>query len=435
MNILMPQLGETVSEGKILRWFKSVGDAVTVGENLCEIETDKVTVEVPATEAGILSAIKVEEGTVAPVGMVIAVVGEEGPAEAAGATSIAPPPPPPPPEPIKSTDSIQPTTARHLDPYREVQTPQGNFGAARLGNGATATPLARRLAATGGVDIASITGTGPRGRITGKDVEAALAKRGTAAPALDRAENFSELIGDVHRSRPHEVVPVDGMRRTIARRLGESKSTVPHFYLSIDVDLDLLGKMRAEANAGAPKDAEGKPAYKLSINDFLIKALGLALQEVPHANAIWSGSEVLSFAHSDIGVAVAVEGGLFTPVLHAVEQMPLSVISQQVKSLAARARTRSLQPHEYQGGTSSISNLGMYGVREFSAIINPPQSSILAVGGSHRHAVETPDGGVAFVDQLTATLSCDHRVIDGVTGAEVLASFKALVENPLRMLI
>ena len=168
-----------------------------------------------------------------------------------------------------------------------MQTPQGNFGAARLGNGATAKPLARRLAATGGVDIASITGTGPRGRITGKDVEAALAKRGTAAPALDRAENFSELIGDVHRSRPHEVVPVDGMRRTIARRLGESKSTVPHFYLSIDVDLDLLGKMRAEANAGAPKDAEGKPAYKLSINDFLIKALGLALQEVPHANAIW----------------------------------------------------------------------------------------------------------------------------------------------------
>jgi len=435
MDVLMPQLGETVSEGKIIKWFKSVGDAVAAGENLCEIETDKVTVEVPALAAGVLNAINVDVGAVAPVGAVIAVVGDSG-------ASAEPATPPPAaagtaaqPAGRAAAPVSPPSLARHkeLDPFHEVQTPRQSFGPARLANGVRVTPLARRLAVNAAIDLAGIVGSGARGLITGKDVEAAIAARPAAPPSLARAETFEELIGEVHRNRPHAVEPIDGMRRIIAKRLSEAKATIPHFYVSADVEIDRLLRVREEINSGAPQVAEGTPAYKLSINDFMIKALALALQEVPRANAIWSGSDVLTFEHSDVGVAVAVPGGLLTPVIAAAERKTLSAISNEMKDLAARARSRSLQPDEYQGGTTTISNLGMHRVREFSAIINPPQSTILAIGGIRREAVEAEDGGVAFVGRITATLSCDHRVVDGVVGAELLDVFREFVEQPLRM--
>jgi pyruvate dehydrogenase E2 component (dihydrolipoamide acetyltransferase) len=225
------------------------------------------------------------------------------------------------------------------------------------------------------------------------------------------------------------------MRRIIARRLIEAKTTIPHFYLTIDADTDRLMEIREEINRGAKKNADGEPAYKLSVNDFMIKALALALQEVPHANAAWAGDSILEFEHSDVAVAVAIPGGLITPVIFSAESKSLSAISNEMKSLAARAKTRSLQPHEYQGGSTSISNLGMYGIREFSAVINPPQATILAIGASERRPIEKKDGGVGFAGRVSVTLSCDHRVVDGALGAELLNSFKAMIENPLRMIV
>jgi pyruvate dehydrogenase E2 component (dihydrolipoamide acetyltransferase) len=436
MNVLMPQLGETVSEGKIIKWFKAVGDTVAAGENLCEIETDKVTVEVPAIAPGILSAINVDVGTVAPVGAVIAVLGDS---VAAGGPAVpaAAPRPASTPAPAKTTAPpvvavVTPTGPRKLDPFQEVQTPLVNFGPARLPGGIMVSPLARRLAANGGIDLSRIAGSGPQGRITGKDVEKAVGAR-PSTPSLARAETFEELIGEVHRGRPHTNLPIDGMRRTMARRLVTAKATIPHFYVSADVAIDALARVREEINAGSPKDADGAAAYHLTITDFMVKALALALQQVPRANAIWSGDGILAFKHSDVAVAVALPDGLLTPVVTAAETKSLSAISGEIKSLAARARDRALQPHEYQGGTTTLSNLGMHGVREFSAIINPPQATVLAVGAARRDAIEKEDGGIAFVGRITATLSCDHRVVDGVVGAELLARFRELVENPLRM--
>jgi pyruvate dehydrogenase E2 component (dihydrolipoamide acetyltransferase) len=414
MNVLMPQLGETVQEGKVIKWFKAVGDAVAAGENLCEIETDKVTVEVPAISPGILQAINVRAGAVAPVGAVIAVLGNG----AATAPAVIDRPP---------VDS----KPKQLDPFREVHTHRQNFGPARFASGVTVTPLARRLAAQGAIDISQVSGSGAHGRITGKDVEKAIASH----PAAVLAETSADPIGEAYRNRPHTVVPVDGMRAIIARRLVESKSTIPHFYLTADIAIDRLSSLRQEINAGAPKDAAGAPAYKLSINDFMIRALALALQEVRHANAIWSSEGILTFQHSDIGVAVAIPGGLLTPVVLAAESKSLAALSDEMKGLAARARERALQPHEYQGGATTISNLGMHGIARFSAIINPPQSTILAIGASRRDAVETGGGGVAFVSRISATLSCDHRVVDGLTGAELLNSFGAFVAYPLRMVV
>ena len=451
MDVLMPQLGETVSEGKIIQWFKKVGDTVKAGENLCEVETDKVTIEVPTLAAGTLQAINVEAGVVAPVGAVIAVVGDgaaAAPSAAKAEPAKAAPSPAPAPAPKAAPAPTAPAQAPTpapvaaaprartgpMNPYREVNTPLGNFGPATLPSGTVVSPLARRLAANAGINLASLNGSGSRGRITGSDVEKAIASRGTAtaAPGMAIAE---EPIGQAWKDRPHKVVPLDGMRRVIAKRLTLSKTTVPHFYLVADVEMDRLAKVREDVNGGAPKDGEGMPAYRLSINDFFIKALALALQKVPAANAIWSSDGILQFEHSDIGVAVAIPGGLLTPVIANAETKSLSAISTEMKDLAKRARNKALQPQEYTGGTSSISNLGMYGVREFSAIINPPQSTILAVGASRRQAVEGKDGGVAFVSQIAATLSCDHRVVDGALGADLLAAFKDLVEHPLRMVV
>jgi pyruvate dehydrogenase E2 component (dihydrolipoamide acetyltransferase) len=286
--------------------------------------------------------------------------------------------------------------------------------------------------------LSRLSGSGPHGRVVAADVEAAIAKSGAmtggAAPQALAVGPSAAQVMALYQGVEFQEVPLDPMRATIARRLVEAKQTVPHFYLTADVTMDALNKLREEANAGAPKK-DGEPAYKLSVNDFVIKALALALQRVPAANAVWAQDRILRFSHSDLGVAVAIDGGLITPVIRDAEQRSLSAISNEMKELAARARDKKLKPNEYQGGASAISNLGMYGVREFAAIINPPHATILAVGAAQRRPVETEDGSVRFESQMSVTLSCDHRVVDGALGAELLAAFKALIESPVRMLV
>jgi pyruvate dehydrogenase E2 component (dihydrolipoamide acetyltransferase) len=325
-----------------------------------------------------------------------------------------------------------------LDPFFEVRTPQRNYGPARLAGGRSATPLARRLAAEGGIDLAAISPSGPHGRIVARDVEAAARAAPKAAPrpaAAPAAGPSAEEVKALYRGVPFQEVPLDGMRRIIATRLVQAKQTIPHFYLTADVEIGRLITLREEANAAAPKDDDGMAAFKLSLNDLIIKAWAAALQRVPAANAVWAQDRILRFQHCDIGVAVAIEGGLIAPVIRRAEMKALSAISNEMKELAARARARKLTPDEYQGGSSAISNLGMYGVREFAAVINPPQATMLAVGAARRQAVETEDGGVAFASVLAVTLSCDHRVVDGVLGAELLAAFKSFIEQPVTMLV
>jgi len=445
MDVLMPQLGETVAEGKITQWFKSAGDAIKPGDNLFEIETDKVSMEVPSTTAGVLAEIRVPAGEVAPVGAVVAVIADGAAASAAPAAETPSKPAPSSaapaarPAPVAAPiAAAQPAMAApiKLDPFFEVRTPQRNYGPARLAGGRSATPLARRLAAEGGIDLAAVSASGPHGRIVARDVEAAARAAPKAAPGVALATGPSaEEVKALYRDVPFQEVPLDGMRRIIATRLVQAKQTIPHFYLTADVEIGRLITLREEANAAAPKDGDGKVAFKLSLNDLIIKAWAAALQRVPAANAVWAQDRILRFQHCDIGVAVAIEGGLIAPVIRRAEMKALSVISNEMKELAARARARKLTPDEYQGGSSAISNLGMYGVREFSAVINPPQATMLAVGAARRQAVETEDGGVAFASVLAVTLSCDHRVVDGALGAELLAAFKSFIERPVTMLV
>jgi pyruvate dehydrogenase E2 component (dihydrolipoamide acetyltransferase) len=446
MDVLMPQLGETVAEGKITQWFKSAGDAIAPGDNLFEIETDKVSMEVPSTSAGVLAEIRVAAGEVAPVGAVVAVIADKAGTAAslprdASAAASAPPAAKAAPaaplglstSPVSAASLAAPSVPIKLDPFFEVRTPERNYGPARLAGGARVTPLARRLAAQGGIDLAGISPSGPSGRIRARDVETALASGKRAAPAA--AAPSADQIKALYRDVPFEEVPLDGMRRTIATRLAQATQTIPHFYLSADVGIGAVIKLREQANAAAPRDADGNPGFKLSVNDFVIKAWAAALRRVPAANAIWAEDRILRFRHSDIGVAVALEGGLITPIIRSADTKTLSAISREMKELSARARERKLKPEEYQGGVSAISNLGMYGVREFSAIINPPQSTILAVGAARRQAIETEAGGVAFASVMSVTLSCDHRVVDGALGAQLLAAFKGCVEQPVTMLV
>jgi pyruvate dehydrogenase E2 component (dihydrolipoamide acetyltransferase) len=456
MDVLMPQLGETVAEGKITKWFKSAGDAVKPGDNLFEIETDKVSMEVPATVAGTLTDIRFQVGDIAKVGAVIAVIMGAGEATTTGASAEAPPLPTgekvgvrgdqaggaartPPPSPPRG-EGVAPSPLRFparapmpLDPFFEVRTPARNYGPAKITGGIAVTPLARRLAAESGIDLSRISGSGPHGRITARDIESAPRPPATREALADGPN--ADQVKALYAPGSYEEVPLDGMRRTIAARLTQATQTVPHFYLTADVEIARLLALREEANNAAPKDRDGSPAFKLSVNDFIIRALALALQHVPAANAVWAGDRILRFRHSDIGVAVALEGGLITPIIRNAETKSLTVISAEMKDLAERAREKKLKPQDYQGGSSAISNLGMYGVREFSAIINPPHATILAVGAARRQAVETEDGGVAFASMLSVTLSCDHRVVDGALGAELLAAFKALIEKPVTMLV
>jgi pyruvate dehydrogenase E2 component (dihydrolipoamide acetyltransferase) len=445
MDILMPQLGETVTEGKITTWFKSVGDAVKPGDNLFEIETDKVTMEVPATNAGFLTEIMVVAGAVAPVGAVVAVVGEAGgkasaPAPAAASSPIAAKPAPagrPAVGFIAPVATATPAAAHKpsgpMDPFFEVRTPARNHGPAQLAGGTYVTPLARRLASESGIDLSRIKGSGPHGRIVAQDVESA-AQTGSGRASAPAGPSAAQVLA-MYRETPYEEVPLDGMRKTIATRLVQAKSTIPHFYLTADIDIDNLIAMREQANAAAPKGADGKPAYKLSLNDFVIKAWAAALKRIPATNAVWAEDRILRFQQVDIGIAVAIDGGLLTPVIRHADAKSVGAIAADMRDFAERARAKKLQPAEYQGGATAISNLGMYGVREFAAIINPPHATILAVGASRRQAVEKPDGSVGFVSQISATVSYDHRVIDGALGAELLAAFRGFMEQPVTMLV
>jgi pyruvate dehydrogenase E2 component (dihydrolipoamide acetyltransferase) len=441
MDVLMPQLGETVAEGKITQWYKAPGDAVQPGDNLFEIETDKTSMEVPATAAGVLAEIRAGVGDVVPVGTIVAVISD-------GGTRAAAPPPP------RSSLLAQPRAAAaapatmstapaapsangaapaRLDPFFEVRTPSRNFGPARRGS-VTVTPLARRLAAESGVDLDGVRGSGPHGRIFARDLAAAARPPRAAASAGASAQQVMQHVRALYEPGSYEEVALDNMRTTIAARLVEAKQAIPHFYLTADVGTDALIRLREDANAAAPKAADGAPAYKLSVNDIVVKAWAAALQRVPAANAVWAGDRILRLAHSDVGVAVAIEGGLFTPIVRHAETKTLSAISAEIKDLSARARTRRLKPQEYQGGSSVVSNLGMYGIREFAAIINPPHATVLAVGAARRQPVEKRDGSVAFVGQMTVTLSCDHRVVDGALGAALLAAFRGFIENPVTAL-
>lgn len=451
IQILMPALSPTMEEGKLAKWLVDVGQAVRAGDVIAEIETDKATMEVEAVDEGTVGALLVAAGTEhVAVNTPIAVLlgeGEKGgdaatPAPLPATTQAKPIPAAPAPEPVASQRPPQP------------RQQNGQAGAPQqAGMRVAASPLARRLAKTQGLDLAQLTGSGPHGRIIRRDIDRAAAggvrpapqgrpgssgatslapvpTAGAAPPAI--AAMPDDKILALYAKDAYEVVPHDGMRRVIAQRLTQSKQTVPHFYLSIDCVLDSLLAARERINAAAPK--EGPRAYKLSVNDFVIKALALALQHVPAANATWTEGGMLRHRHSDIGVAVAVEGGLFTPIIRHAELKTLGEISNEMKDLAARARNRRLAPQEYQGGTTSISNLGMYGIKSFDAVINPPHATILAVGaGEKRPVVVGNDVRVATI--MSCTLSCDHRVVDGAIGAELINAFRALIEDPVRMLV
>jgi pyruvate dehydrogenase E2 component (dihydrolipoamide acetyltransferase) len=435
MDVLMPQLGETVAEGKITKWFVAAGTPVKPGDNLFEIETDKVSMEVPSTTTGVLSEIRVPEGEVAPVGAVVAVIADGSAAAASAPAATAPMAKPAAPAvpsaaPLPVQTQPQQQTSIKLDPFFEVRTPARNFGHARLAGGVTVTPLARRLAGEAGIDLSRLHGSGPHGRIVARDV--AETSRASQAPA---GEPSAAEVKALYAPGSYEEVPLDAMRRTIAARLTRAAQTIPTFYLIADITIDRLLALREEANFGSPKDKAGNPAFRLSVNDFVIKALALALQRVPAANAAWAGDRILRFKQSDIGVAVALDGGLITPIVRAAETKSLSAISAEMKELSARARDKKLKPPDYQGGSAAISNLGMHGVREFTAIINPPQATILAVGAARRQAVEKDDGGTAFASMMSLTLACDHRVLDGALGAELLAAVKMLLEAPVSMMV
>ena len=317
-----------------------------------------------------------------------------------------------------------------MDPWQEVRSPARNFGPAKLASGTFITPLARRLASERGIDLSRVSGSGPRGRVVASDIENA------APPAASMASGATAAqVKALYDGIAYEEVPLDGMRATIAKRLIEAKQTIPHFYLTGDIEIGRLMAMREEANAAAPAAKDGTPAFRLSLNDFIIKAWAAALLRIPAANAVWAQDRILRFTNADIGIAVALDGGLITPVIRNADSKSLTAISSEIRDLAERARAKKLKPNDYQGGSSAISNLGMYGVREFSAIINPPQATILAVGAARRQAVEAENGAVQFVSVMSVTLSCDHRVVDGALGAGLLAAFKGLVEQPVTALV
>ncbi len=469
IEILMPALSPTMEEGKLAKWLVKEGDSVRPGDLLAEIETDKAVMEFEATDEGVVGKILVPEGAEAvAVNTPIAVLLEEGEAmgahdaakTAAPAEKAAPESPESTEEPAKDKDTNdrcpccgkkkgkggcrdgmcmmdkKADSEKGYDQQKELNVSPQDTDAKRI----FASPLARRIAAQKGLDLSQITGTGPNGRIVKADVEAAVSKPkkpvepGTAASpapvsAPAPAPVDTSAIARMYEGREYTEIPLDGMRKTIAARLTEAKQTIPHFYLRRDIRLDALLAFRAQINA----DLAARE-IKLSVNDFIIKACALALQQVPDANAVWAGDRLLRLKPSDVAVAVAIEGGLFTPVIQDADKKTLSAISAEMKDLAARARSRRLAPHEYQGGSFAISNLGMFGIDNFDAVINPPHGSILAVGAGVKKPVVEEDGSVGVATVMSVTLSCDHRVIDGALGAEFLAAIKDNLEHPLAML-
>jgi pyruvate dehydrogenase E2 component (dihydrolipoamide acetyltransferase) len=409
-NILMPALSPTMTEGTLARWLKKEGERVVAGDVIAEIETDKATMEVEAVDEGVLGKILVPDGTVGvKVNAPIAVLIADGESVA---DTPAPAPPPPPPKQVSN-------------------------GHAPDGNRIFASPLARRMAKQSGIELAGIKGSGPQGRIVRADIEAVSARPAAApvpptAPPAAASPVPPPPAPAATITAPHQKIANSSLRKIIARRLTEAKQTVPHFYLSIDCELDALLKLRADLNARSAKD--GPAAFKLSVNDLIIKASAAALRRVPRVNASYTEDSIIVYDDVDISVAVAIPDGLITPIIRRADQKGLTAISSEMKELAAKARAGKLKPEEFQGGGFSISNLGMYGVRDFSAIINPPQGAILAVGaGEQRPVVKA--GALAIATVMTCTLSVDHRVVDGALGAEWLAAFKAIIEDPLSLML
>jgi pyruvate dehydrogenase E2 component (dihydrolipoyllysine-residue acetyltransferase) len=468
INILMPALSPTMEKGNLAKWLKKEGDQVKTGDVIAEIETDKATMEYEAIEDGTLAKIVVPEGTNdVPVNQLIAVLAEEGEdVKAAAAAKSAPAAKAPSaaeaaPKPAQAAASSVPQQAKASQatpaappPSASTQRRDGGEPARINGGGLAAgstpaagrifaSPLARRLAKESGLELGRIQGSGPHGRVIARDITAAREGRGLRAPAAAPAGGPPPMIAPamsdqqiraLYEEGSYELVPHDGMRRTIAARLTASVQTIPHFYLTVDCDIGKLLQAREEINATAPKDKDGRPSYKLSVNDFVIKALALALQRIPDANVSWTDAGMLKHKHSDIGVAVAMPNGLITPIIRNAESKSLSVISNEMRELASRARARKLKPQEYQGGTTAVSNLGMYGIKDFTAVINPPHATILAVGAGEERAV-VRNGKIEAAHIMSVTMSCDHRAVDGALGAELIGAFKGLIENPVMMLV
>ena len=436
-NILMPALSPTMEKGNIARWLKKEGDSIKSGEVIAEIETDKATMEVEAVDEGTLAKILVPDGsTDVAVNTVIGVIAAEGEdAKSVSGASAAPAP-----------AAAAPAAAAPSAPAPAVAPVAAAAAPVAAGGPRVfASPLAKRIAKDAGLDLTKVGGTGPHGRVVERDVKAAIAggtakaapAAAAAAPA-PRAAAPAPSMGDEQIKKffepgSYEEVPHDSMRKTIARRLVEAKSTIPHFYLNVDCDLDALLALREQINKAAP-EINGKPAYKVSVNDFVIKALALSLTRVPEANVTWTEGTMLKHKTTDIGVAVSIPGGLITPVIRKAETKTLSTISNEMKDYAARARARKLKPEEYQGGTSAVSNLGMFGIKSFSAVINPPHATILAVGAGEQRVI-VKNGQPAVATLMTVTLSTDHRAVDGALGAELISAFKQIIENPMSMLV
>jgi pyruvate dehydrogenase E2 component (dihydrolipoamide acetyltransferase) len=426
VNVLMPALSPTMEKGKLAKWLKKEGDAVKSGDVLAEIETDKATMEVEAVDEGTVGKLLIAAGTEdvlvnTPIAVILGEGEKMGDAPAAAAPKAAAPVAAAPVAPAASKPAAAPAPAKSET--------------GRL----FASPLARRVAKQKGVDIAALLGSGPHGRIVLKDVE--TAKPGPApAPAAKPAAAplalppSDEQVLKLFAEGSYDLVPHDGMRKVIARRLTESKQTIPHFYVSVDVTIDHLLELRERLNLQAPKDKDGKHLWKISVNDFIIKAMAMALIKVPDANVSWTESAMVKHKHADIGVAVSIPGGLITPVVRQADTKGLARISEEMKDYAARARNRKLKPDEYTGGSAAISNMGMMNVKNFAAIVNPPHASILAIGSAERRPV-VRGHEIKIEQQMTITLSTDHRCIDGALGAEFIGAIKAYLEEPGLMLV
>lgn len=442
INITMPALSPTMEEGNLSKWLVKEGDKIAPGDVIAEIETDKATMEVEAVDEGTIAKLVVPAGSEGvKVNALIAILAEEGEDVAAAAKGAASAPkteakveaPKEEPKPAAAPAAVPAPT--------KAEQP----AAANKGDRVFASPLARRIAKESGVDIAAVKGTGPHGRVVQRDVEAALASGGAkaAAPKAEAASAAApkpmsdETVLKLFEEGTYEIVPHDGMRKTIAHRLVESKQTVPHFYLTIDCELDALLALRSQINAAAPmiKTEKGEvPAYKLSVNDLVIKAVALALRDIPEANVSWTEGGMVKHKRADVGVAVSIPGGLITPIVRQSDSKTLSAISNEMKDLAKRARDRKLKPEEYQGGSTSVSNLGMFGVKDFAAIINPPHATIFAIGAGEQRAV-VKNGEIKVATVMSVTLSTDHRAVDGALAAELAQAFKRHIENPMGMLV
>ena len=452
IKITMPALSPTMEEGNLSKWLVKEGDKVTSGDVIAEIETDKATMEVEAVDEGVVAKLVVPAGTEGvKVNALIAILAEDGEdvaeaAKSAAGSGAAAPAPKAEAAKEEQKKEAAPAAATPAPAKAEqpAAAPAANKSTENKGERVFASPLARRIAKDAGVDVAAVKGTGPHGRVVQRDVEAAIqsggAKAASAAPqaaASAPKPQSDDAILKLFEEGTYEIVPHDGMRKTIARRLVESKQTVPHFYLTIDCELDALLALRSQINSAAPliKTEKGEvPAYKLSVNDLVIKAVALALRDIPEANVSWTEGGMIKHKRADVGVAVSIPGGLITPIVRQSESKTLSAISNEMKDLAKRARDRKLKPDEYQGGSTSVSNLGMFGVKDFAAIINPPHATIFAIGAGEQRAV-VKNGEIKVATVMSVTLSTDHRAVDGALAAELAQAFKRHIENPMGMLV